>query len=67
MIALDGAGKVSETSRIPTTQRSLRRWFGGREATHICIEASGISPWVARLIMGLGHDVIVATGAKGRG
>lgn len=63
---LDGAGKVSETSRIPTTERSLRRWFDGREPMRICIEASGLSPWVARLLTDLSHEVIVANAQRVR-
>jgi hypothetical protein len=34
---LDEAGVLSERARIPTTERSLRRWFGGRERMQICI------------------------------
>ena len=38
------AGELVERARIPTTEKAVRRWFGGREATRICIEASGLSP-----------------------
>jgi hypothetical protein len=38
---LGEGGRVSERSRIPTTEKAFRRWFGGREPMCICIEASG--------------------------
>jgi transposase len=56
---LDEGGGVSERAKIPTTQASLGRWFGGRERMRICIEAGGMSPWVSRVLGGLGHEVIV--------
>jgi transposase len=63
---VDGAGVVSERARIPTTQKALRRWFGGREPMRICIEASGLSPWVGRILVELGHEVIVANAQRVR-
>lgn len=63
---LDEAGSVSETSRIPTTEKALRRWFGGREAMRICIEASGLSAWVGRILAELGHEVVVANAQRVR-
>ncbi len=57
---VDESGEASERARIPTTEASLRRWFGGRARMRICIEASGLSPWVARVLTELGHEVIVA-------
>jgi transposase len=63
---LDEAGAVSERAGIPTTETSFRRWFGGREGMRICIEASGLSPWVARLLSELGHEVIVANAQRVR-
>jgi transposase len=56
---LNEAGEITETARIPTTATALTRWFGGRTRTRICVEASGISPWVDRLLRELGHEVIV--------
>jgi hypothetical protein len=35
---VDEAGVVSERARIPTTEKALRRWFGGRERMRIGIE-----------------------------
>ena len=57
---VDESGEASERARIPTTEASLRRWFGGRARMRICIEASGLSPWVGRVLAELGHEVIAA-------
>lgn len=63
---LDESGEVSERARIPTTESSLRRWFGGRESMVICLEAGGQSAWAERILTSLGHDVVVANPAQGR-
>jgi transposase len=59
-------GGVVERARIPTTEASLRRWFGRRDRMRICIEASGQSAWVARLLTELGHEVVVANAQRVR-
>jgi transposase len=52
-------GIVQAECQIPTTEAALRRWFGGREDLRIVVESSGTSRWVARLLVEMGHDVIV--------
>ena len=39
---LDEAGRVSERSRIPTSEVGLRRWFRGRAGMQICLEAGWV-------------------------
>ena len=63
---VDESGEISERAKIPTTEKSFVRWFGGRAPMRICIEASGLSPWVARILAGLGHEVIVANAQRVR-
>lgn len=63
---VDEGGVVSERVRIPTTEKAFRRWFGGRKRMRICIEASGLSPWVGRILAELGHEVIVANAQRVR-
>ena len=58
--ALDADGAVVHRERIKTTAPQLRRWFGKRPRLAVCLEAGGSSPWVARLLDELGHDVVVA-------
>jgi transposase len=63
---VDEGGEIGERAQVPTTERSLERWFGDRPPMRICIEASGLSPWVARVLRGLGHEVIVANAQRVR-
>ena len=63
---VDEAGEANERATIPTTEQSFVRWFGKRAPMRICIEASGLSPWVARVLRGLGHEVIVANAQRVR-
>ena len=53
------AGELVE-KRMRTERERLRQYFKERPAAKILIEASTISEWVARLLEGLGHEVIVA-------
>ncbi len=56
---VDDDGEVLERATVPTTEAGIRRWFGKRERMRILLEASGSSPWVARLLAELGHEVNV--------
>lgn len=56
-IAKDGA--VAE-QRIATTPERFRAVLGNRAPARILLEASTESEWVAQLLEGLGHEVIVA-------
>jgi transposase len=60
VVVLDEQGREAERSRIPTTEASLRRWFAERQRMRICIEASGQSAWIERILRECGHEVIVA-------
>lgn len=57
---LDEAGEVLETSRMRTSRVSLERFFR-RESMRVVMEAGGMSPWVSRLVGGLGHEVVVCS------
>ncbi len=56
---VDDEGEALERATIPTTEAAIRRWFGRRARMRILLEASGSSPWVARLLSELGHEVNV--------
>jgi transposase len=56
---LTGAGELVE-KRMRTQRERLMRYFKDRPKARILIEASTISEWVARLLEGLGHEVVVA-------
>lgn len=61
---LDEAGQVVEESRVPTRRAALERRFAGRERMRVVLEAGTHSPWLSRLLEGLGHEVLVANPRK---
>jgi transposase len=58
---VDEDGEVIETSRVRTSRPALTKFFGRREPMRIALEAGGSSPWVSRVLEGLGHEVIVCS------
>jgi len=61
---LDEAGeKVSEGS-LPTTKAGLGLLFAKMPSSRIALEVGTHSPWVSRLLAGMGHEVIVANSHK---
>ena len=61
---LDDAGEVIEESRLPTKAASLERRFGGSDRMRMVLEAGTHSPWLSRLLQGLGHEVLAANPRK---
>lgn len=60
LCGVDGSGEVVEEGRLQTTEASLRRRFAGSERSRVVVEVGTHSPWVSRLLEGLGHEVWVA-------
>jgi transposase len=56
---------VQEASAA-TTKKGLQLAFGARPRGRIAIEVGAHSPWVSRLLTGLGHEVIVANARQVR-
>ena len=63
---VDEVGELVERARIPTTEVGLKRWFGGRAPMRICLEAGGMSAWAERILVRLGHEVVVCNPARVR-
>ena len=63
---LDQAGEEVESGRVKTSREAVEKRFGGGEPMRVVIEAGTHSPWVSRLLAGLGHEVIVANPRKVR-
>lgn len=61
---LDETGEVVEESRVPTKAAALERRFAGCDPMRIVLEAGTHSPWLSRLLQGLGHQVLVANPRK---
>lgn len=57
---LDEAGQVVKEASVATTKKGLLQAFGSLGRSRIALEVGGHSPWVSRLLSGLGHEVIVA-------
>jgi transposase len=57
---LDEAGKIRLEQRVSTTAKALQAALGGKPRSRIALETGMHSPWISRLLSGLGHEVIVA-------
>ncbi len=61
---IDETGEIVEESRLPTKPAALRRRFSLHESLRVVLEAGTHSPWVSRLLVDLGHEVLVANPRK---
>jgi transposase len=61
---LDNAGSVEEEDRVRSTDQALEARFGTLPAMRFVIETGTHSPWVSRLLKGMGHSVVVANARK---
>jgi transposase len=57
---LNEKGEVTKESSVGTTKKAMTQVFGSMKRCRIAIEVGTHSPWVSRLLSGLGHEVIVA-------
>jgi len=57
---LEGNGEVVQEGGVATTKKGMGQVFGGRKRCRMALEVGTHSPWVSRLLSGLGHEVIVA-------
>jgi transposase len=57
---LDLAGGLTAEGAVATREASLRLQFEGKARMRIALEAGAHSPWISRLFVEWGHDVIVA-------
>jgi transposase len=57
---LDEQGELQGEGKLSTTAKALREAFQRIPRSRIALETGTHSPWVSRLLSGLGHEVIVA-------
>ena len=57
---VDESGDLVLQQKIATTAKALQAAFGAAPRSRIALETGMHSPWVSRLLSGLGHEVIVA-------
>lgn len=53
-------GELVLERRVPTTREGLQGVFGGRSRVRVLVESSTESEWVAQILEGAHHEVIVA-------
>lgn len=61
---LDPSGEVVERAQVPTTKVALMRFFGRMEPAQVAMEVGTHSPWISRLVSGLGFKTFVANARK---
>lgn len=61
---LDLDGSVAAEGAVKTTDASLRVLFEGKSRMRIALEAGTHSPWINRVLIALGHEVLVANPRK---
>ncbi len=61
---LDLDGSVMGEGTVATKDASMRVLFEGRGRMRIALEAGTHSPWISRLFVALGHEVLVANPRK---
>jgi len=57
---LDEVGEVLQEQELGTTPKAMRGMFGVMPRCRIALETGTHSPWVSRILIELGHEVIVA-------
>ena len=57
---LDSNGEVVEEGSVGTTKKTMRNRFSSMRRCRMALEVGTHSPWVSRLLSGLGYEVIVA-------
>jgi transposase len=63
---VDEAGQIELEQRVGTSAHALQEVFGKMPRSRIVLEIGTHSPWISRLLSGLGHEVIVANAHKVR-
>lgn len=61
---IDHDGQILEEGRLGATANALRRRFSSGERYRVILEVGVHSPWMSRLLIGLGHEVYVANARR---
>lgn len=61
---LDSQGKIHHKEEIDNNQKSLLTFIKDYKKATIAIEAGTHSPWISRLLIGMGHNVLVGNPRK---
>lgn len=60
LYSLPATSQRGEDAVVPTSRAGLTRYFAGRPRCRVVLEVGTHSPWVARELTALGHEVLVA-------
>src|SRR5271169_2240958 len=63
---VDEDGQIRLEQRVRTNAKALQEIFGALPRCRIALETGTHSPWISRLLHGLGHEVIVANARRVR-
>lgn len=66
LAVVDSEAEIVEEVRLRTTEKAFRSWFERLQSARVALEVGTHSPWVSRLLEGLGHEVIVANAREVR-
>ncbi|MBI4231337.1 MAG: IS110 family transposase [Planctomycetes bacterium] len=57
---LDPGKQEGQEERVAMTRQAVTNRFGGMKSSRVIMETGTHSPWLSRLLEGMGHDVVVA-------
>lgn len=66
VLVMDAAGAAMHEENLRTTTAALQRFFSRYPGARVALEVGTHSPWISRLLQGLGLEVIVANARKVR-
>lgn len=66
VLAMDAAGASVHEESLRTTSAALQRFFSRYPGARVALEVGTHSPWISRLLQGLGLETIVANARKVR-
>jgi len=64
VVGLDAGGEVARRQSVACTPGAVRKVFGVLAPSVVVLETGGHTNWIARELMGLGHEVVVANARK---
>lgn len=64
VVVFDEAGKEERMDTVVNTAVQVRRWFSRYPGAVVVMEAGTHSPWISRLLEGMGHEVHVGNPRK---
>lgn len=64
IVVFDKEGKEAEVAQIANTAKQLQKFYAKYPGAVVVIEAGTHSPWISRLLSGMGHEVCIGNPRK---